>query len=351
MLLRLRDPLNPADLDAVCSACEGLGFRARVLEVGERSVALLEVEGDGDAARLKSVLEDYLAVAGIVDDAGARELVLKSDARTETEVRVGDAVFGGGNAALIGGPCSVQDADSLLEIARAVRAAGATLLRGGAHKPRSSPYAFQGLGADALGLLGEVSAEVGLPVVTEVMDPSEINGMLDVCAMFQVGSRNMANAPLLRELGKAGKPVLLKRGMAATAREFLLAAEYVLAEGNERVVLCERGIRGFDNATRNVLDVGTVAYLKRTTHLPVIVDPSHAAGRADLVRPLARAGIAVGADGLLVEVHPRPLEARSDARQALGLDAFADVADDMRRLLELDGRRFSRPSSRKTPTS
>lgn len=350
MLLRLRDPLNPADLDAVCSACEGLGFRARVLTVGERSVQLLEVEGDGDAARLKSVLEDYLAVAGVVDDAGARELVLKAGADSETVVRVGDAVFGGGHAALIGGPCSVQDADSLLEIARAVRAAGATLLRGGAHKPRSSPYAFQGLGADALRLLGDVSAEVGLPVVTEIMEPSDIDGMLDVCAMFQVGSRNMANAPLLRELGKAGKPVLLKRGMAATAREFLLAAEYVLAEGNERVVLCERGIRGFDNATRNVLDVGTVAYLKRTTHLPVIVDPSHAAGRADLVRPLARAGIAVGADGLLVEVHPRPLEARSDARQALGLDAFADVANDMRLLIELDGRHFSQPSSQRTPT-
>lgn len=350
MLLRLRNHLNPADLDAVCSACEGLGFRARVLTVGERNVPLLEVEGDGDAARVKSVLEDFLAVGGVVDDTGARELAFKESADAETEVRVGDAVFGGGQAALIGGPCSVQDADSLLEIARAVRAAGATLLRGGAHKPRSSPYAFQGLGAEALGLLADVSAEVGLPVVTEIMEPADIDGMLDVCAMFQVGSRNMANAPLLRELGRAGKPVLLKRGMAATAREFLLAAEYVLAEGNERVVLCERGIRGFDNATRNVLDVGTVAYLKRTTHLPVIVDPSHAAGRADLVRPLARAGIAVGADGLIVEVHPRPLEARSDARQALGLEAFADVADDMRRLLELDGRRFSQPSSQKTPT-
>lgn len=350
MLLRLRDHLDAADIDAVCSACEGLGFRARVLEVGERGVPFLEVEGAGAVERLQSVLEDFLAVAAFVDVRGAEERVLATPERAATVVRVGDAVFGDGHAALIGGPCSVQDADSLLEIARAVRAAGATLLRGGAHKPRSSPYAFQGLGAEGLRLLAEVGGEVGLPVVTEVMEPNDVDGMLDACAMFQVGSRNMANAPLLREIGKSGKPVLLKRGMSATAREFLLAAEYILAEGNERVVLCERGIRGFDNATRNVLDVGTVAYLKRTTHLPVVVDPSHAAGRADLVRPLARAGIAVGADGLIVEVHPRPLEARSDAKQAIGFAAFAQIADDMRQLLALDGRTLCAPSSLQTPT-
>lgn len=351
MLLRLRDHLDPADVDAVCSACEGLGFRARVHEVGERGVALLEVEGPGAVEKLQSVLEDYLAVAGVVDARGAQELVLRDSTRPETQVQVGDAVFGGGHAALIGGPCSVQDATSLFEIARAVKAAGATLLRGGAHKPRSSPYAFQGGGKDALRLLGEVGQAVGLPIVTEVMEPADVAQMESECAMFQVGSRNMANAPLLREIGRSHKPVLLKRGMSATAREFLLAAEYILAEGNERVVLCERGIRGFDNATRNVLDVGTVAYLKRTTHLPVIVDPSHAAGRADLVRPLARAGVAVGADGLIIEVHPRPMEARSDARQAIGFTEFAAIADDMRRLLAMDGRELSTPSSTKSHSS
>jgi 3-deoxy-7-phosphoheptulonate synthase len=174
---------------------------------------------------------------------------------------------------------------------------------------------------------------------------------MDDCAMFQVGSRNMANAPLLIEIGRSQKPVLLKRGMSATAREFLLAAEYILAQGNERVVLCERGIRGFDSATRNVLDVGTVAHLKLTTHLPVIVDPSHAAGRSELVRPLARAGIAVGADGLIVEVHPRPHQARSDARQAISFAEFSAIADDMRRLLAMDGRHFSQPSSNHSTTT
>ena len=351
MLLRLRDSLKPAEIDAVCTACEALGFRARVLMVGEREVPFVEVEGDGDKARLQSVLEDLLAVAAIVDARGAEELVARTAGRLETRVQVGDAVFGGGQAALIGGPCSVQDEASLLEIATAVRAAGATLLRGGAHKPRSSPYAFQGLGRDGLRLLAQVGQEVGLPVVTEVMEPRDVETMMDDCAMFQVGSRNMANAPLLIEIGRSQKPVLLKRGMSATAREFLLAAEYILAQGNERVVLCERGIRGFDSATRNVLDVGTVAHLKLTTHLPVIVDPSHAAGRSELVRPLARAGIAVGADGLIVEVHPRPHQARSDARQAISFAELSAIADDMRRLLAMDGRHFSQPSSNHSTTT
>ena len=336
--------MTPEDTDAVCASCEALGFRVRVLEVGERAVKLLEVEGKAGpraAARLRSVLEDHLAVAAVIDGRGAAELVDLGLETPETVVRVGAAVFGGGQAALIGGPCAVQDEATLLEIARGVRAAGGTLLRGGARKPRSSPYAFQGLGDEALAMLGRVGREVGLGTVTEVLEPSEVEPMLATCDMFQIGSRNMANTPLLVEVGKTQHPVLLKRGMSATAREFLLAAEHLLAGGNTQVVLCERGIRGFDSATRNVLDVGTVAHLKRATHLPVIVDPSHAAGRSELVRPLARSGIAVGADGLIIELHPRPMRARSDARQAIDLAEFAAIGDDMRRLLALDGRTLS----------
>lgn len=353
MLLRLRDDLTPEHIHAVCASCEALGFRARVLEVGERRVRLLEVEGEvapEAAAKLRSVLEDHLAVQAVIDARGSAELVDQGPDRAETVVRVGDAVFGGGQAALVGGPCAVQDEATLLEIARGVRAAGGTLLRGGARKPRSSPYAFQGLGDEALEMLGRVGRATGLATVTEVLEPAEVGPMLEACDMFQIGSRNMANTPLLVEVGKTRKPVLLKRGMSATAREFLLAAEHLLAGGNDQVVLCERGIRGFDSATRNVLDVGTVAHLKRATHLPVIVDPSHAAGRSELVRPLARSGIAVGADGLIIEIHPRPMQARSDARQAIDLAEFGAIADDMRRLLALDGRSLSTASDT-VPTS
>jgi 3-deoxy-7-phosphoheptulonate synthase len=344
MLLLLRDDLTPEDTHAVCASCEALGFRVRELEVGERGARLLEVEGDVGpeaAAKLRSVLEDHLAIAKVIDVHGARELVDAGPTRPETVVRVGDAVFGGGQAALIGGPCAVEDEAALLAVARGVRAAGGTLLRGGAMKPRSSPYAFQGLGDEALRMLASVGREVGLPIVSEVLAPGNVEAMLEACDMFQIGSRNMANTPLLVEVGKTNKPVLLKRGMSATAREFLLAAEYLLAGGNDQVVLCERGIRGFDSATRNVLDVGTVAHLKRATHLPVIVDPSHAAGRSELVRPLAKAGVAVGADGLIIEINETPMRAHSDARQAIDLAEFSAIADDMRRLLALDGRTLS----------
>jgi 3-deoxy-7-phosphoheptulonate synthase len=251
---------------------------------------------------------------------------------------VREARFGGGHLAVIAGPCAVEDGVRLLEIARGVRARGATLLRGGACKPRTSPYSFQGTGAIGLELLARARLETGLGVVTEVLDPRQVEAVGEVADMFQVGSRNMANTPLLSELGRTRKPVLWKRGFGATLREFLLAAEFVLAGGNTEVVLCERGIRGFDPSTRNVLDVGGVAWLKRTTHLPVIVDPSHAAGRSDLVRPLARAGLAAGADGLIIEVHTETSEARSDGAQAISAEAFALIAKDAAAIAALDRR-------------
>ena len=237
----------------------------------------------------------------------------------------GSVAVGGNEIAIIAGPCAVEGREMLLDTARAVRRAGAVMLRGGAYKPRTSPYDFRGLGDDALALLAEARAATGLPVVTEIMDPRHLERVMRVADVLQVGARNMQNYPLLDEVGRVATPVLLKRGLSATIRELLLAAEYVLAAGNPNVILCERGIRTFETATRNTLDVAAIPVLKSETHLPVIVDPSHAGGRAGLVTPLALAAIAAGADGLLVEVHPCPRDAMSDGEQSLTPAAFSDL--------------------------
>lgn len=231
-------------------------------------------------------------------------------------------VIGGRGVVVIAGPCSVENATMLSQTARSVRSHGAAMLRGGAFKPRTSPHAFKGLGADALPLLADARAETGLPIVTEVMDPRQVEVVARYADVLQIGTRNMQNFSLLAEVGRSSLPVLLKRGMAATIRELLYAAEHVMAAGNGRIVLCERGIRTFETSTRSTLDVSAVPVLKQESHLPVLVDPSHAAGTASLVRPLALAAIAAGADGLLVEVHPEPGRALSDGEQSLGLDAF-----------------------------
>ncbi|HKE90850.1 MAG TPA: 3-deoxy-7-phosphoheptulonate synthase, partial [Gemmatimonadales bacterium] len=245
-----------------------------------------------------------------------------------TVVRIGDgmrAVAGGRELLVIAGPCAVEGQQMLRETALAVRRAGAGALRGGAFKPRTSPYSFRGLERDGLGLLAECRRDTGLPVVSEVLDPRQVETVAEHVDVLQIGARNMQNYPLLCEVGRVRRPVLLKRGMSATITELLLAAEYVLAAGNPDVILCERGIRTFETATRNTLDVAAIAVLRRETHLPVIVDPSHAAGRADLVTPLACAAVAAGADGLIVEVHPQPAAARSDGEQSLTLSQFSEL--------------------------
>ena len=231
---------------------------------------------------------------------------------------------GGEHFALIAGPCTVESREQMLQTARVVRDAGATLLRGGAYKPRTSPYAFQGLGQEGLRLLAEAKAETGLPIVTELMDIRDLDAVLEVADVIQIGARNMQNYPLLAEIGRSGRPALLKRGLSATLDELLMAAEYILKEGNPDVMLCERGIRTFETAYRFTLDLMAVPVLKELSHLPVIVDPSHAAGRRDLVAPLSLAAAAVGADGIIVEVHPNPDEAICDGPQALRADAFAE---------------------------
>ncbi|MBX3145555.1 MAG: 3-deoxy-7-phosphoheptulonate synthase [Gemmatimonadales bacterium] len=256
-----------------------------------------------------------------------------------TPVFVGDrCCFGGVDLVVVGGPCSVEGAAMVLDTALAVAASGARMLRGGAFKPRTSPHTFQGLGDPALDLLAQAGVRAGLPVVTEVTDPRHVERVAQVADMLQVGARNMQNYALLAEVGRSGRPVLLKRGLAATLKEFLLAAEHIRVAGNEAVVLCERGIRTFETTSRFTLDVTAVPVLKAESHLPVIVDPSHAGGRASLVAPLARAAIAAGADGLIVEVHPEPASAQSDAEQALTFAAFAELMAQVERVAAAVGR-------------
>ncbi len=248
-------------------------------------------------------------------------------------VRVGSVTIGGGPFVVIAGPCAVESKDLFLETARAVRASGASLLRGGIFKLRTAPSSFQGLGREGLEEIRAVKEELGLPLVTEVTDPRHLESMLPVVDMLQVGSRNMFNYPLLSEAGKTGKPILLKRGFSARLEEWVLAAEYILKEGNEDVVLCERGIRTFETATRNTLDLASAAWIKARFPFPVIVDPSHATGLRELVEPMALAAAAAGTDGLLVEVHPRPDRALSDGRQSLDLEGFRRLTERLRSLL------------------
>ncbi len=242
--------------------------------------------------------------------------------------------IGGGKIAVMAGPCSVESREQLLETARGVASSGASVLRGGAFKPRSNPYSFQGLGVQGIDLLVEAREETGLPIVTEVMSPEDVEWLAPQVDILQVGTRNMQNFPLLKALGRVKTPVLLKRGMSATVEEWLQAAEYILAGGNSRVILCERGIRSFDKSTRNTLDLSVVPLAKSLTHLPVIVDPSHATGRRDLVAPMCMAAMAAGADGLIVEVHSRPEEALCDGPQSLDLPAFEILMGRLSRLME-----------------
>lgn len=249
----------------------------------------------------------------------------------DTVIDVDGVTIGDGSLVLIAGPCSVESEDQMKILAREVKAAGANMLRGGAFKPRTSPYSFQGMGADGIDLLLKAKEATGLPIVSEVMDISQLPLFKDV-DVLQVGTRNMQNFELLKELGKLRKPVLLKRGLSATYQEWLMSAEYIMAGGNREIILCERGIRTFETKTRNTLDISAIPMLKEMTHLPVIIDPSHAAGIRDLVRPLTMAGVAIGADGIMIEVHNDPEKALCDGPQCLRPDSFADVARDARHL-------------------
>lgn len=351
MLLRLQRQIAPAEWQAVEAVARELGYSHQFLGDRQDLVQLtrLPQEAAGPDGRLPSGLlpsgpehlakfADLSGVSAILDPGDVRELWKGPVGGGPTVVQARGARFGGGSVSIIAGPCAVEDEARLLQVAQEVAARGATLFRGGAFKPRTSPYSFQGLGARGLEMLSAVREVTQLGIITEVMDPRDVDAVAQVADVVQVGARSMANYALLKELGQIERPVLLKRGFGATVSEFLGAAEYILSGGNGQVILCERGVRGFDNITRNLLDVGAIAHLKGATHLPVVADPSHAAGRSDLVRALGRAGLVVGADGLMIEVHPAPEEVHSDGSQALGLDAFEGLVSDARALCALDGR-------------
>jgi 3-deoxy-7-phosphoheptulonate synthase len=287
----------------------------------------------GDASHTQSPRPDPAPArdtAAPIPPARAYRLAQRSPGQATSRVHVGDVPIGGNLPVVIGGPCSVESEEQLLVTAEAVREAGGQILRGGAFKPRTSPYAFSGLGEEGLVLLAAARARTGLPVVTEVIEPGDVNLVARYADMLQIGSRNMQNYPLLRAVGRQKKPILLKRGLAATIEEWLLAAEYILAEGNDQVVLCERGVRGFDSMLRNQLDLSAVPLLRELTHLPVIVDPSHATGKRSLIQPMSLAAIAAGAAGLIIEVHPSPDNAWSDAAQTVDLHQFAGIMQAVR---------------------
>ncbi len=267
------------------------------------------------------------------------KLTLSNHSDHQTIVRLSEQVaFGGRELVIIGGPCTVESRSQMELVAKKLQHAPVQALRGGAYKPRTSPYAFQGLGLEGLEILSDVRSRHNIPVVTEVMSIGQIEAIATHADMLQVGSRNMQNFDLLKALGQVEKPILLKRGLAATIEEFVMAAEYILSEGNSQVVLCERGIRSFDNYTRNILDLGAVVALKQITHLPVIVDPSHAVGKRELVAPLAKAAVACGADGLIIECHPEPEKSVSDARQALSLEDMVDLVHSLQPVAAAVGR-------------
>ena len=339
MLIVMKPAASAEEIQAVVERVQSAGARAHPVRgeevtvvgaIGDREhVARLGLEGNPGVDRVVPILKPYKLASSEVRQ-GARSVL-----------DIAGRKVGGEHFALIAGPCTVESRDQTLSTAEVVRAAGATLLRGGAYKPRTSPYSFHGLGEAGLRILAEAKAQTGMPVVTELMDVRDLEAVLEVADVVQIGARNMQNYTLLTEVGRASCPVMIKRGLSSTLDELLMAAEYVLKEGNDDVMLCERGIRTFETAYRFTLDLTAVPVLKELSHLPVIVDPSHAAGRRDLVEPLSLAAAAAGADGIIVEVHPAPDDAICDGPQALHCDDFARFAAKVEQVAAIAGKRIA----------
>jgi 3-deoxy-7-phosphoheptulonate synthase len=323
MLVVMRHGASDEAVQRVIDVIRELGYEARPIPGRTRTaVGLIGNDGRVDSGRIEA-LPDVLQILHVTQPYKQVSLEWKPE-RTVVELPNGTRI-GGTGIALMAGPCSVESRDQIIEVAERLRAAGATVLRGGAFKPRSSPYAFQGLGRHGLDLLAQARERTGLAIVTEVLEPEMVEVIAEHADMLQIGARNMQNYPLLRRAGRTGKPILLKRGMAATIKELLLSAEYILAEGNGQVILCERGIRGFDDQTRNVFDLTAIPVVQALSHLPIVADPSHGTGVRAKVIPMARAAIAAGADGVLIEVHPEPDKALSDGAQSLWPEQFEDL--------------------------
>lgn len=321
MIIAMQAEASTEEIDHVCQRVREFGYMPHLIRGEERTV--IAAIGHGDKKEHIEQLKSLNGVENAFPILQPFKLVSREVKKQKTEIRVGDIKIGDGGFVVMAGPCSVEGREQIMATAEAVAESGARILRGGAYKPRTSPYDFQGLAEEGLKLLAEARERTGLKIITEVLDTEDVEIVREYADILQVGTRNMQNFALLKRLGEVNKPVMLKRGLSATIKEFLLSAEYIVTHGNHEVILCERGIRTFETATRNTLDLAAVPLLNELTHLPVIVDPSHGTGKRSLVRPLARAAVAVGADGLMTEVHPCPEEAWSDGPQSLRPDEFA----------------------------
>ncbi len=338
MIVVIKRTATPEQTQEIVDKIVAMGYAVNVSQGAERLIiGVLGVRENKDM--LAAQLGGFAAVERVMPVSKSYKLVSREGTQTDTVVRVGQGVeIGGGLVHVIAGPCTVEGRDMLVETARWVKRCGATLLRGGAYKPSTSPYSFQGMGKEGLEILAEARAETGLPIVTELLDPRDMALVHEYADVLQIGARNMQNFNLLKEVAKARKPVMLKRGLSATIEEWLLAAEYIYSGGNHDVILCERGIRTFETATRNTLDLAAVPVVKTLTHLPIIVDPSHGTGKWDLVTPMARAGVAAGADGVMIEVHPKPGDALKDGFESLTFERFAALMEQVRPVARAVGR-------------
>ncbi len=335
MIVVLKPGLTQDEIHKVVERIESFGLRAHLSEGKERTI----IGAIGDERLLADqTLESFPGVERVLPILKPYKLVSREFQKADTIIDVNGHKIGGKKIHVMAGPCSVESRDQVLESAVPVKEAGGTFLRGGAFKPRTSPYSFQGLGEEGLDYLAHARKVTGLPIITEVLDPRDLDVVYRYTDILQIGARNMQNFKLLTEVGKLDKPVMLKRGLSATIQEFLLSAEYIAAEGNRKIILCERGIRTYETETRNTLDISAVPVLKQLSHLPVFVDPSHGTGRWDLVAPMALAGIAAGADGLLIEVHSHPEVALSDGPQSLKPEKFAALMKELKRVAEAVGR-------------
>jgi len=338
MIVVIKRTATPEQTQDIVDKIVAMGYAVNVSQGAERLIiGVLGVRENKDM--LAAQLSGFAAVERVMPVSKSYKLVSREGTQTDTVVRVGQAVeIGGGLVHVIAGPCTVEGRDMLVETAHWVKRCGATLLRGGAYKPSTSPYSFQGMGKEGLEILAEARAQTGLPIVTEVLDPRDMEIVHQYADVLQIGARNMQNFNLLKEVAKARKPVMLKRGLSATIEEWLLAAEYIYSGGNHDVILCERGIRTFETSTRNTLDLSAVPVVKTLTHLPIIVDPSHGTGKWDLVTPMARAGVAAGADGVMIEVHPKPGDALKDGFESLTFERFAAMMEQVRPVARAVGR-------------
>jgi 3-deoxy-7-phosphoheptulonate synthase len=335
MIIVLRPDATQEDLDHIVKKLKDIGLQVHISKGVERTL----IGAIGDEALLRTVpLEAFPGVENVLPILKPFKLASREFRPENTAIKIGPSEIGGNRIAVIAGPCAVENKALMIEIAGGVKDGGANFLRGGAFKPRTSPYAFQGLEEEGLKYLAEAREQTGLPVVTEVMDPRDIELIARYADVLQIGARNMQNFRLLKDAGLCRKPVLLKRGISATINEWLMSAEYIMAGGNHRVILCERGIRTYETETRNTLDLSAVPVLKKLTHLPVVVDPSHAVGKRDLVASMAKAAVAAGADGLLIEVHANPEEALCDGEQSLTPAAFRKLMEELRPIAKAVGR-------------